>query len=150
MAFSWTPVTDGDLIQGDHYNEVKNNIDNLISRLGIAAYSWNRFPKSSGDKIDDQDTQELRDAADYVYDNNVCSSDNSTYYSSVDNSDLSGDLSTNNSGFHGTNYVTVDSGQKSGVDGAYNSGVCGSHFTSVNGSHKTSADSSHFGSDVPT
>jgi hypothetical protein len=86
MAFAWTAVSVGDKFTSGHYNEVQDAVDTLTTALGIAAYAWAIFPVSTGTKIFDlDDTSELRDALDYVYDNNVCVSDNADKDTTVDN-----------------------------------------------------------------
>jgi hypothetical protein len=85
MAFAWTAVAVDTIFTAAHYNQVKTNTDTLCGELGIANYTWTLFPVSAGsDRFDYNDTKQLRDAIDYVFDNNSCSSDNLTNWTTVD------------------------------------------------------------------
>jgi hypothetical protein len=157
MSFSWTSVSAGTKIIPTHFNEAKTNTDTLCANLGISNYSWSELPVATAGKIEYDDLVELRNALDYVHDNNVCSSHftthNSTnrsgpHYSSYQNNVDTGHHGTHNSsynnnvdtGFYGTYHGSHRSGPHYSIH--YNTHRLSGHYTSVQATQR----SSHMGS----
>lgn len=108
MAFAWTAIAVGDKFTAAHYNEIKTNTDHLTTQLSIAAYSWVIFPVTQyTSKFNYNDTDELRDALDYVYDNNTCVSNNANADTTVDNDQ--------HATYNGSANSPVNAGQNTGV-----------------------------------
>jgi len=117
MAFTWNIIDLTEDISIDDYQEIKDNIDTVAGKLPTnpGNYSWIYNP-SQEDEILYEYTQELRDAADWLDDNNVCNNYNSDYDSGVD----------------GAHDYGVDSGQYSGRDSSQHGTVNSSDFASHN------------------
>lgn len=108
MSFVWTAIAVGDKFTSGHYNEIQNAADTLAGDLGIAEYGWVIFPVATGTKIFDlDDTTELRDALDYIHDNNTCVSNNANADTTVDNDQ--------HATYNGTANSPVNAGQNTGV-----------------------------------
>lgn len=116
MAFTWTTL-DG-AVAAAHHQEIKTNINAVSSALSIADYAWTYSP-GSGDIVAGAHINELRDAADYLDDNNVCSAYNS------------GDDGTVYSGRNSS----YDSGDDVSANSSADSDVCSSHYVSDLGTH---------------
>jgi len=124
MSFAWTAIGVGDKFTSGHYNEVQNAVDSLTTDLGIAAYGWVIFPVATGTKIFDMDdTQELRDALDYVYDNNTCVSNNADKDTTVDNDQHLGYYTDKDTTVDNDQHLTYNSGTNSPVNSGRNTGV---------------------------
>lgn len=90
MAFSWRPATQNSIIKRTHFNEIQEAADVLAANLGIAAYTWTKFPISPDENITggyppQSQLEELRGALDYIHDNNSCATDYSNNNSSHNN-----------------------------------------------------------------
>jgi len=108
MAFVWTAISIGDKFTAAHYNQIQTNTDQLASDLGIAEYAWTIFPVTAETKIFDlDDTEELRDALDYIFDNNTCVSNNANADTAVDNDQ--------HATYNGSANSPVNSSQNTGV-----------------------------------
>ena len=111
MAFAWTSVNDGTKVTAAHWNEVKTNVDTIISNLGISAYSWSELPVTQGvSKFEPAEVSDLRAALDYAHDNNTCSAENATYDSSNNPTNYDANDSDDN--------ITLDSVVHTGDDSA--------------------------------
>ena len=131
MAFSWIPVSAGVTIEtAAQLNEVKTNTDTLTTNLGVAAYSWSEMPVQADEFAKQVQIQELQDALDYVDSVNICSSENTTYYNTVDASqDTSIDSARN---------ITVDNDQHATYDATQNNSILSDQNTTVdNDQHNT-------------
>lgn len=80
MAFNWNTIS-GNIASAD-YNEIKNNIDEVCSKLEISNFNWTSASNISiGSIVTRNSVQELRDGTDYLDDNNYCHSHyTSDYY----------------------------------------------------------------------
>ena len=129
MGYSWTSISKGDKILTDHWNEIKNNLDDLYSDLQLSSWDWEYFPVSLGSLIKYDHLSELRDATDYADDQNYCRDHNGTYNVTVldgeDVSFLSGDFGTYYNNQHTTYKNDHNTGYDSGDDSTYES----SHYT---------------------
>lgn len=108
MAYqSVSDITSGELADTDKVTTIKNNIDNLRSRLAEAgSWNWTDNPPSSGDVMEKENINELQDALDDSHNKNNCqdctdNSDRSDDTDRGDNADCSdvgdrGDLGDNN------------------------------------------------------
>jgi len=98
MAFGWTGITEGvTKAVVLHMNEVQTNVNTLSDALGIARYGWAHHPLAATTIAQYVHIIELRDAADYVHDNNSCAMENVSNY--VPNN------STNNSSYNSTYFA---------------------------------------------
>lgn len=157
MAFSWRAVTQGqtEIIKKDFTN-VKGACDIIADKIGISRYTWTVFPISDRDKMRFSQLQELRDALDYLDDNNTCSSENASDNTSDDGDDNttvdSGENATDNadhdstvdSNEHGTDNPgydsTVDNNENTGVDTGQNTTVDTDEHTSDNAALNSTVD----------
>jgi len=134
MAFSWTTIDDGTIITSAQWDEIKTNVDTLTSNLGIAAYTWSELPVTADVNTPDiPDLQELRNALDYVNDNNTCSSYNAALDSTVNSGR---DISVNNSV-----YSSRDSSENSTVNLSLYSTVYNPHCSTNYSSRDSTVDS---------
>ena len=112
MSFSWTPITSGvTKTLPDHLNELRANTNILASKLNIPNYSWSKLPVSSNQIIEYDAMIEIRNALDYIDNNNVCTTHNSTQNS------------THNSSLCTTHNNNVETGNNSTDYSSYNSNV---------------------------
>ena len=131
MAFAWTSVNDGSKITAAHWNEVKTNVDTIISNLGISAYSWSELPVSqSDDKVQSADLSELRAALDYAHDNNTCSAENSSEDSSDNALEYTTDDGDHDGTFNTTYDTTVEDADDTSADATADSGYDGTYYYS--------------------
>jgi len=133
MAFIWTSAGVGSITTAQQINEVKTNTDVLADNLSIAHYSWVEMPISVGDKRDASQISELQDALDYIDTNNVCSSENSTQYST--------DNPTNDDTVDGTEYTVVDNNQHNTYNATQDVGVDGAQYGTVDSNQHGTYDS---------
>ena len=151
MAFSWNTVTAGVTIaKADDINQVKNNTDTLADNLSLAHYSWSEMPVVAGDIIEAAQVTELQDALDYIDTNNVCSTDNASYFG-TDNPafDNTADL-TQDATVDGTDNGAINTNVDNGVDGAFNSGVNVDRHYLYDNNVNTGVNPGHDASEVAT
>lgn len=129
MAFSWSNL--GTLVEAYDLNEIKNNVDIKADEMGIDRYDWKENPVFISDVVKVSETKEMRDAVDYLDDNNVCS----TYYSAnyeTDNNDHN-DVVDNDqdTGYYSDEDAGIDNDKNTGYYSVENSGkysdVCSGH-----------------------
>jgi len=88
MAFSWTSLNSGDLIENEDLNEIHDNLDSIysyleLSRPGGSGAAWSSvWVLDDGDSIKSDHPQELRDVTDYA-DDHWCSTHYSIHKSGV-------------------------------------------------------------------
>lgn len=100
MAYVWTSITAGQTKAIDtHFNEVYTAVNDLSTRLGIAAYGWVQLPVTSGDRLNKVQIDELQDSIDYIDINNVCSANYASKYFTA--------WTTRMATFNNTNYTTL-------------------------------------------
>jgi len=133
MPFVWT-TSAGSYTEWEQTAEIKDAVDHiLIDHLAIpTGYTgWSEIPTSAGELVEVIDMYEIRDAMDFLYDNNQCNAQKvgqyigqdvthkGTYNSSEKGTENSLDLNTVNSGFRTAECAGQYSGQLSGYDGVY-------------------------------
>ena len=150
MSFTWTSISVGTILRGNHWNEIKTNIDTLANNLGIATYNWTRFPVSAGDSVDDLDISELRSAVDYIYDNNVCIADHATHHVAVDNSQLSFNLNSNCSNYDSSDDITIHGSYNEAVDSSQNTGDYATHDSTVDSGDDATINDTQYSGDYST
>jgi len=161
MGFSWSTINVGELVKASHLNEIYDAVNTVTSALGVATFNWQIFPTSPGQTVSWEVFDELRDAIDYAYDNNLCSAHNAGYdvtidandYVTVDSVDYGSDDSAADSGYDsnfdstidGTDRVSYYSDHDSGVDSTYNVSVRDGDNSGYNSSEKGDYNSVEFG-----
>lgn len=120
MSFTWTE--DLVTIDSEDLNEIKTNIDSIITYLEITPFSWSELPVADGGSIQSADAQELRNATDYI-DDNKCPS----FYTGED---VGYDL-------------TYNSGYLNNQNGTYYSGEKGTEYSGQDSAENSSNDSGH-------
>jgi len=131
MGFTWTTINVGELVKASHLNEIYDAVNTVTSALGVATFTWQIFPTSPGQTVTWEVFDELRDAIDYAYDNNQCSTIDANDYVTVDSVDYGSDDGAADSGYDsnfdgtidGTDRTSYYSDNDSGVDSTYNSDV---------------------------
>lgn len=77
MSFTWKSEP-GKLIRAEHINEVRININTLLTDLGLPLYSWDKVPVNKDDLVNFEVLEEIRNATDYSEDENYCHTHNVT------------------------------------------------------------------------
>lgn len=135
MAFVWSEdVSVGASIDAADVNEVKTNLDTIYDDLSItrngcgSGAGWSEFPVSAGDAITSAQFQEMRDVADYAYDNK-CPGYDSDYNSGVDSDDDSGVDGDYNSVVNSNEHTGYDNGDDGTAQSPNNDTVQGYNYT---------------------
>jgi len=128
MGYSWTPISKGDIIKAAHFNEIKNNLEDLYNDLQLDPPSWTYFPVSVGEVILKAHIDELRDKTDYADDMNYCRN----YCSGLEITVYPGA----NTGYYGTHKKT----QKNNVE----TGYCSPHNSNADNGEDTGANITHY------
>jgi len=119
MSFTWT-AQPGKLIKAQHINEVRTNIDAMLSSLGLPAYSWSKVPVSPDDLVDFEVLGDVRSATDYSDDENYCQTHNVT------------ENSPHRTSHFGTDNNNVETGNNATNHSNYNNNVDTGHQTNNN------------------
>jgi len=140
MGYSWTPINVGDYIKAAHFNEIKDNLEDLYEDLQLAPPSWTYFPVSPGQYIKADHIQELRDKTDYADDMNYCRQENTAKYST--------DKSSDEGSYHNDLHSGVDNSYKGTVKSDYNPGHDGSYDSSVDDGYNSGLYNSDYISEM--
>lgn len=148
MSFSWSTVNQYDKMVIAPFNEVRTNTNTLCSNLGISAYSWSHLPVAQLTLIEYEDLMELRNALDYVHNNNTCTSNNAaadsgyqgTYRATDNASAQSTQHSGDDSGAQATYNSTVNPNADSGANANADSGALSGQNSGVNNSQRTAVN----------
>ena len=156
MAFTWTGITAGVTEIADaHQDEIRANIDVVLAALDTPAapiaWAWDGALSGVGEDILGADVQELRDAADYLDDQNYCRAECTGNNSVDDISHNTGVLTGNNtSHLTGENitYLNADDGtwyssHDVGYDGALNSSILGTQYGTRYGTQYAGNDAAY-------
>lgn len=112
MAFDWETL---DKIRYDDYIRIKNNIDLTAYNIGFNQFNWQR-EVNQGDEVEANDVIELREAIDYLDDQNYCALENTDKWTGKYDSRQTGDYSIADDAVDGMEYSSVDRTRNSNYD----------------------------------
>lgn len=119
MSFTWTSQP-GKLIKAEHINEVRTNVEIVLSNLGVPPYTWNKVPVDPDDLVKFEVLEQLRDAVDYTDTENYCHTHNVT------------ENSPHRTSHFGTYNNNVETGNNATNHASYNNNVDTGHQTNNN------------------
>lgn len=133
MPFTWDDSTTmGSFLKKSFLREVKENTDWLADQLGISHFSWSELSNiNSIIFIRDEIYDEIQDAVDYILDNMLCTSENYSFFDTVDSGQKSSVNSDDDSGYNSSKFVTDDVALNGSINMDNDSTICPSNKVSV-------------------
>lgn len=105
MAFVWSVIVAGTTeAQAAHANEIMTNADTVADNLSLPHYTWTNLPVVQDEIITAIQGEEIRDALDYLW-NNQCPTYNNVYCGSV----CGVDKNPHDSAVDASNYLVANS-----------------------------------------
>jgi len=132
MGFNWTNIDSNIIITSDQYIEMKDACDTTATEIGISKYSWTSNSNIfRGNLITANSFNEMRDAVDYLDNNNYCGSHNNDRntghyngeYATHNNSDYGTHKSGYWSGYYYIYDACEDSSERLGHEVGYDSSI---------------------------
>jgi hypothetical protein len=133
MPFTWDDSTTmGSFLKKNFLREVKENTDWLADQLGISHFSWSELSNiNSIIFIRDEIYDEIQDAVDYILDNMLCTSENYSFFDTVDSGQKSSVNSDDDSGYNSSKFDTDDVALNGSINMDNDSTICPSNNVSV-------------------
>jgi len=134
MSFIWNNIENN--IKSIDYNQIKTNINTVTGKMpSTVQFNWtNDSNISIKSKVTLNSILELRNATDYIKNENYCKSHNATAFNGNNSTDRTTHRTGHDGTINGTRNLTINSTYKNGHQNTRNNTVRATHYGTYNDS----------------